>query len=81
MYLCIVIRTVRIMVRPKQSDIKKAACAFVAEWRNRGEEDRDYVEFWEDLLEDVFGVPKARKEIDPQSKIKLECTAKRIDSV
>ena len=67
------------MLRPKQSDIKKAARKFVAEWKNRGEEDRDYVEFWEDLLEDVFGVPKARKEIEPQSKVKFEGTTKRID--
>jgi len=43
------------MVRIRQSDIKKATREFVAEWKNRGEEDRDYVEFWEDLLEDVFG--------------------------
>lgn len=67
------------MVKRKQSDIKKAAQKFVAEWKNRGKEDKDYVEFWEDLLEDVFGVPKARKEIEPQSKVKFEGTTKRID--
>ena len=67
------------MVKPKQSQIKKAAHDFVAEWKNRGKEDKDYVEFWEDLLEDVFGVPKARKEIEPQSKVKFEGTTKRID--
>ena len=63
----------------KQSDIKKAAQEFIAEWKNRGKEDKDYVEFWEDLLEDVFGVPKARKEIEPQSPVKFEGTTKRID--
>lgn len=67
------------MAKPKQSEIKKAAQKFVAEWKNRGEEDKDYTEFWEDLLEDVFGVPKARKEIEPQSKVKFEGTTKRID--
>ena len=67
------------MVKRKQSDIKKAAQKFVAEWKSRGKEDKDYVEFWEDLLEDVFGVPKARKEIEPQSKVKFEGTTKRID--
>ena len=67
------------MVKPKQSQIKKAAHDFVTEWKNRGEEDKDYVEFWEDLLEDVFGVPKARTEIEPQSKVKFEGTTKRID--
>ena len=67
------------MVKRKQSDIKKAAQKFVAEWKNRGKEDKDYVEFWEDLLEDVFGVSKARKEIEPQSPVKFEGTTKRID--
>ena len=67
------------MAKPKQSQIKKATHEFVAEWKNRGEEDKDYVEFWEDLLEDVFGVSKARKEIEPQSKVKFEGTTKRID--
>ena len=67
------------MVKRKQSDIKKAAQKFVADWKNRGKEDKDYVEFWEDLLEDVFGVPKARKEIEPQSPVKFEGTTKRID--
>ena len=67
------------MTKPKQSEIKKAAQKFVAEWKNRGKEDKDYTEFWEDLLEDVFGVPKARKEIETQSKVKFEGTTKRID--
>ena len=67
------------MVKRKQSDIKKAAQKFVADWKDRGKEDKDYVEFWEDLLEDVFGVPKARKEIEPQSPVKFEGTTKRID--
>ena len=67
------------MAKPKQSEIKKAAHNFAAEWRNRGKEDKDYVEFWEDLLEDVFGVSKARKEIEAQSKVKFEGSTKRID--
>ena len=67
------------MTKPKQSEIKKAAQQFVAEWKNRGKEDKDYTEFWEDLLEDVLGIPKARKEIEPQSKVKFEGTTKRID--
>ena len=67
------------MTKPKQSQIKKAAQKFVAEWKKRGKEDKDYVEFWEDLLEDVFGVEKARKEIVPQSKVKFEGSTKRID--
>ena len=67
------------MTKTKLSQIKKAAQNFVEEWKNRGKEDKDYTEFWEDLLEDVFGVSKARKEIEPQSKVKFEGTTKRID--
>ena len=67
------------MTKPKQSQIKKAAHNFIVEWKNRGKEDKDYVEFWEDLLEDIFGVSKARKEIEPQSKVKFEGSTKRID--
>lgn len=67
------------MSNPRQSEIKNAARKFAAEWKNRGKEDKDYTEFWEDLLEDVFGVPKARKEIEPQSKVKFEGSTKRID--
>ena len=63
----------------KQSDIKKAAKAFAKEWASRGKEDQDYTEFWEDLLEDVFGVPRARKEIEPQSRVKIEGTTRRMD--
>ena len=67
------------MAKPKQSEIKKAAQKFVTEWKNRGKEDKDYTEFWEDLLEDVFGIPTARKEIEPQSRVKFEGSTKRID--
>ena len=59
--------------------MKKAAKQFVKDWANRGKEDQDYTEFWEDLLEDVFGVPRARKEIEPQSPVKFEGSTKRVD--
>ena len=42
----------------KVSDRKEAIRQFVKDWENRGNEIEDYQEFWEDLLEDVFGVTK-----------------------
>ncbi|SEA19262.1 Type II restriction/modification system, DNA methylase subunit YeeA [Prevotella sp. tc2-28] len=63
----------------KVSDRKEAARQFVKNWMNRGHEIEDYQEFWEDLLEDVFGVPKARKEILPQQKVKVAKSTKRMD--
>ena len=63
----------------KVSDRKEAARQFVKEWKNRGNEIEDYQEFWEDLLEDVFGVPKARKEIKPQQTVKVAKSTKRMD--
>ncbi len=63
----------------KHSDIKKAAKQFVENWTGRGKEDQDYTEFWEDLLEDVFGIPRARKEIELQSPVRFEGSTKRVD--
>lgn len=63
----------------KVSDRKEAARQFVSDWKNRGNEIEDYQEFWEDLLEDVFGIPKARKEIRPQQTVKVAKSTKRMD--
>ena len=53
----------RIQILRKQSEIKKAAKEFVKKWNGKGKELQDDKTFWEDLLEDVFGVPNARNEI------------------
>ena len=50
----------------KKSEIRKAAKAFVEKWKGKGKERQDDKTFWEDLLEDVFGVSKARDEIEVQ---------------
>jgi len=63
----------------KVSDRKEAIRQFVKDWENRGNEIEDYQEFWEDLLEDVFGVTKARKEIKPQQTVKVAKSTKRMD--
>ena len=56
------------MTKPKQSQIKKAAQKFVAEWKNRGKEDKDYVEFWEDLLEDVLAFQEHERRLNLNQK-------------
>ncbi|MBR5061679.1 MAG: hypothetical protein IKX24_06000 [Prevotella sp.] len=54
------------MATRKASDIKRAAQAFVQEWQGRSKEWQDDKTFWEDLLEDVLGTPRSRKEIEVQ---------------
>ena len=63
----------------KQSEIRKAAKAFAKKWDNKGIESQDDKTFWEDLLEDVFGISKSRNEIEVQRPVKFDGTIKRID--
>ena len=63
----------------KQSEIKKAAETFAKKWEGRGREDQDDKTFWEDLLEDVFGIPKSRNEIEVQRPVKFDGKTRRID--
>ena len=63
----------------KQSEIRKAAKAFVNRWTGKGKERQDDKTFWEDLLEDVFGVSKSRNEIEVQRPVKFDGTTKAID--
>ena len=63
----------------KQSEIKKSAKEFVKKWIGKGIESQDDKTFWEDLLEDVFGIPKSRNEIEVQRPVKFDGTVKRLD--
>ncbi len=63
----------------KHSEIRKAANAFVNRWAGKGKERQDDKTFWEDLLEDVFGVSKSRNEIEVQRPVKFGGTTKAID--
>lgn len=63
----------------KKSEIRNAAKAFAKKWEDKGKERQDDKTFWEDLLEDVFDVPKARDEIEVQRPVKFEGTNKAID--
>ena len=63
----------------KQSEIRNAAKAFVNKWAGKGKERQDDKTFWEDLLEDVFGVSKSRNEIEVQRPVKFDGTTKAID--
>ena len=69
----------RIQIMRKQSEIKRAAIEFVKNWNGKGKELQDDKTFWEDLLEDVFGVPKSRNEIEVQRPVKFDGTIKKID--
>lgn len=63
----------------KQSEIKKAAKAFVEKWEGKGIEIQDDKTFWEDLLEDVFGISNSRSAIEVQRRVKFDGTFRRID--
>ncbi len=63
----------------KQSEIRKSAKTFVENWTGKGMERQDDKTFWEDLLEDVFGVSKSRNEIEVQRRVKFDGTTKAID--
>ena len=63
----------------KQSEIRKAAKDFAKKWEGKGIEIQDDKTFWEDLLEDVFGISKSRNAIEVQRKVKFDGTIRRID--
>ena len=63
----------------KLSEIRKAAKTFVNKWAGKGKERQDDKTFWEDLLEDVFGISKSRNEIEVQRPVKFDGTTKFID--
>ena len=69
----------RIQTMRKHSEIKRAAIEFVKKWNGKGKELQDDKTFWEDLLEDVFGVSNARNEIEVQRSVKFNGTTKKID--
>ena len=61
------------------SEITANAKLFVKKWQGRGKERQDDKTFWEDLLEDVFGVEKARGIIEVQKPVKFQGSTKAID--
>ena len=61
------------------SEITANAKLFVKKWQGRGKERQDDKTFWEDLLEDVFGVEKARDIIEVQKPVKFQGSTKAID--
>ncbi|MBO5579526.1 MAG: methylase [Prevotella sp.] len=69
----------RIQTMRKHSEIKRAAKDFVKKWNGKGKEQQDDKTFWEDFLEDVFGIPKSRNEIEVQRPVKFNGTTKKID--
>mgnify|MGYP002524437128 FL=1 len=61
------------------SEITANAKFFVKKWQGKGKERQDDKTFWEDLLEDVFGVEKARDIIEVQKTVKFQGSTKAID--
>ena len=52
----------------KHSEIRRAAKAFVNRWVGEGKERQDDKTFWEDVLEDVFGIPKSNDQFSSTSQ-------------
>lgn len=63
----------------KGSDITRDAKSFVKKWQGKGKEKQDDKTFWENLLEDVFGVSGVRNEIEVQKPVQFNGTTKYID--
>ena len=61
------------------SEITRDARLFVKKWTGRGREKQDDKTFWEDLLEDVFGIARARDTIEVQKPVQFNGTTKFID--
>lgn len=63
----------------KATDITRDAKSFVKKWQGKGRERQDDKTFWEDLLEDVFGVERSRNHIEVQKPVRFNGTTKYID--
>ncbi|MBR3470975.1 MAG: methylase [Prevotella sp.] len=63
----------------KPLDITRDAKTFVKKWLGKGKERQDDKTFWEDLLEDVFGVSRSRNQIEVQKPVRVNGAVKYID--
>ena len=59
----------------KATDITRDAKSFVKKWQGKGRERQDDKTFWEDLLEDVFGVERSRNHIEVQKPVRFAISA------
>lgn len=57
---------------------KEAAEAFAKRWQGRGQEDKDDQKYWNEMLQNVFGVTDPDY-IDYQKRVKINGNTKRID--
>ena len=53
--------------------------AFVAHWQDRGNEEQDYVAFWSELLNEIFGVKQPTKYFETQKHVIINGNHKKID--
>lgn len=61
------------------TETTRDAKSFIKKWTGRGRERQDDKTFWEDLLEDVFGVTPVRDAIEVQKPVQFNGTTKYID--
>ena len=58
---------------------KVAAKKFAAKWANRGDEKQDTRSFWEEFMEDVLGIERARDIIHTEYPVDINGHQKYID--
>lgn len=67
------------IMEKRATNMAQSVKAFVKKWTGRGREKQDDKTFWEDLLEDVFGVSRSRDLIEVQKPVQFNGTTKYID--
>lgn len=63
----------------KIEEKRKRAVEFVNKWQGKGKEDEDYIDFWCDLLNMVYGVEKPWDFFTMQEKVVVEGHHKKMD--
>ena len=64
------------IMEKRATNMAQSVKAFVKKWTGRGREKQDDKTFWEDLLEDVFGVSRSRDLIEVQKPVQFNGTTK-----
>lgn len=57
-----------------ETEKKKAATKFAADWKDRGNEKSDTQTFWMSLLRDVYGLDGIAENVEFEKRVKLEHT-------
>lgn len=57
-----------------ETEKKKAATKFAADWKDRGNEKSDTQTFWMSLLRNVYGLDDIAENVEFEKRVKLEHT-------